>query len=430
MPYPRYGGRGQDEENYRREQGFHGNPNPWQGPEMNSGLTNVNPMALVGNLVGAMVGQMAAGGGGGLGALMAMQAGQQQGQGGWPHGNADRGVRQDQERDRERRRRRSRERSSSVRSSNYRSRSRERRSSVRGRERRGRSPVRAEHEIYVGNYPVKFREADVRKLFEESGVAVGAIRMKMDGLKVFAFAETESTEEVEKAKRMMEGKEIEGRKLRVRSSKDPDKKNGNESKRERGEDKRVQQKQKLVITREDTTKHLVQAFHDFLGRQLEGNLDDVEFRGEIESARTALAFAYSLPKDDSLKVSRKIEDTFYRDAREELSKASKGEGSAVSGGKDANGNWRSRSRSDEVASVRESEKVATETSNKEVAIETSSIKKEKNLNVKDEGWQRDEIGALEIYEINEKASEEVEEVDNDDLDNALAEADLGFTLEA
>ena len=47
-----------------------------------------------------------------------------------------------------------------------------------------RSPVRAEHEIYVGNYPVKFREADVRKLFEESGVAVGAIRMKMDGLKV------------------------------------------------------------------------------------------------------------------------------------------------------------------------------------------------------------------------------------------------------
>ena len=117
--------------------------------------------------------------------------------------------------------------------------------------------------------------------------------------------------------------------------------------------------------------------------------------------------------------------------REELSKPSKGEGSAVvSGGKDANGNWISRSRSDEVASVRESEKVATETSNKEVAIETSSIKKEKNLNVKDEGWQRDEIGALEIYEINEKASEKVEEVDNDDLDNALAETDLGFTLEA
>lgn len=106
---------------------------------------------------------------------------------------------------------------------------------------------------------------------------------------------------------MMEGKEIEGRKLRVRSSKDSDKKKESESRRGSSGEER-----KLVVTREDTTKHLVQAFHDFLGRQLEGNLGGVEFRGEIESARTALAFAYSLPKDDSLKVSRKIEDTFYR----------------------------------------------------------------------------------------------------------------------
>ena len=109
----------------------------------------------------------------------------------------------------------------------------------------------------------------------------------------------------------MEGKEIEGRKLRVRSSKDSDKKKGNETRRENRGEERAQE-QKLLITREDTTKHLVQAFHDFLGRQLEVNHSDVEFRGEIESARTALAFAYSLPKDDSLKVSRKIEDTFYR----------------------------------------------------------------------------------------------------------------------
>ena len=125
----------------------------------------------------------------------------------------------------------------------------------------------------------------------------------------FAFAETESIEEVEKAKRMMEGKEIDGRKLRVRSSIYSDKR-GNGPRRGKGEE-RVKD-EKLVITREDTTKHLVQAFHDFLGRQLKSNGDDVEFRGEVESARTALAFAFSLPKDDSLKVSRKIEDTFYR----------------------------------------------------------------------------------------------------------------------
>ena len=90
MPYPRYGGKGQDEENNRREQGFHGNPNPWQGPEMNAGLTNVNPMALVGNLVGVMVGQMAGGGDGGLGALMALQASVQSGNvDGWPHSYTD-----------------------------------------------------------------------------------------------------------------------------------------------------------------------------------------------------------------------------------------------------------------------------------------------------------------------------------------------------
>ena len=76
--------------------------------------------------------------------------------------------------------------------------------------------IRAEHEIYIGNYPVKFKEPDVRKLFEDHQVKVGAIRLKHDGLKVFAFAETDSVDEIEKAKGSMEGVEIQGRKLRVR----------------------------------------------------------------------------------------------------------------------------------------------------------------------------------------------------------------------
>ena len=228
---------------------------------------------------------------------------------------------------------------------------------------------------------------------------------------------------MEKAKRVMEGKEIEGRKLRVRSAKDSDKKKSNETTRKNRGDERTQE-QKLVITREDTTKHMVQAFHDFLGRQLEGNHSNVEFRGEIESARTALAFAYSLPQDDSLKVSRKIEDTFYRwflfalislffikiisrEAREELSKVSRKREGSGDEKQEVDGSLK-RSKSDLVAT----EKVATE---------TSSIKMEKDLDlVKDDVWQRDEIG------VDEVASEEV---DNDDLDHALAEADLGFTLD-
>ena len=47
--------------------------------------------------------------------------------------------------------------------------------------------------------------------------------------------------------------------------------------------------------------------------------------------------------------------------------------------------------------------------------------------MKNEGWQMDEIGALEKDELDEKASEEVE---NDDLDNALAEEVLELALEA
>ena len=43
---------------------------------------------------------------------------------------------------------------------------------------------RAPHEIYIGNYPVRFRENDVRKLFEEHDVKVSTIRLKHDGLKV------------------------------------------------------------------------------------------------------------------------------------------------------------------------------------------------------------------------------------------------------
>ena len=119
-----------------------------------------------------------------------------------------------------------------------------------------------------------------------------------------------------------------------------------------------------------------------------------------------------------------------RDAREELSKASKREGSTASGEKDGNSNWMSRSRSDANASETNIEQVANEKSNKGVS---RSIKKEKDLEVKDEGWQMDEIGALEKDELGEKDSEEVEEVeevDNDDLDNALAEDAPGLALEA
>ena len=100
-----------------------------------------------------------------------------------------------------------------------------------------------------------------------------------------------------------------------------------------------------------------------------------------------------------------------RDTLEELSKASRRVGSSVIGSKDreenCNGNQESWSRSEAVSLER-------------------IFKKEKDLEVKDDSWQIDEIDTPDCPE-NVKASEEAEEDDNDDLDNALAEAEL--TLE-
>ena len=43
---------------------------------------------------------------------------------------------------------------------------------------------RAEYEIYIGNYPVRFKEEDLRDLFKEHNIEVGVIRLKHDGQKV------------------------------------------------------------------------------------------------------------------------------------------------------------------------------------------------------------------------------------------------------
>jgi len=234
----------------------------------------------------------------------------------------DRGRRYD---DRDRRdRQRGRERSPARRS--YRSRSRDRRqdrrrSSAGGSRRQNKSPeTRAEHEIYIGNYPIKFKESDIRKLFEEHDVKVGAIRLKHDGLKAFAFAETDSIDQIEKAKSEMEGKEIQGRKLRVRSSKDTDKKRNEDKDRERREERERKRKAREALKKDDVKKHLVNAFVGFLGREIESESVSIDdgLKDLLDTAKTALMSAYSLPEDESLAVPRKIEDIFFKDVRDDV----------------------------------------------------------------------------------------------------------------
>merc|ERR1711915_25311 len=260
-------------------------------------------------------------------------------------------------------RRNYRSRSRERRSNGYPTSSRQRRSSGAGGggSRRDRSPEkRAEHEIYIGNYPVKFREADVRKLFEDNDIKVGAIRMKHDGLKVFAFAETESVDMVEKAKNEMEGVEIQGRKLRVRSSKDTDKKRRDERRRSgSSRDDWRSEKRKRVdrepLKREDVTKHLVASFVSFIDRELskDGKEESDEFKGLMEAAKTALKTAYNLPDDDSLRVPRSIEDIFFRDVRNDVKIESKSDvkseikeekDDTEYGEDDDDGNWKRRGR--------------------------------------------------------------------------------------
>jgi len=168
----------------------------------------------------------------------------------------------------------------------------------------------------------------VRKLFEDNGIKVATIRMKHDGLKVFAFAETESRDMIEKAKNSMEGKEINGRKLRVRSSKDKSerladaekKRENNARKRSRSRERRSMSKERRAVGRDDIKKHLVTAFISFIDRDLEAAGDDApeEFKGLMEAAKTALSTAYSLPDDDSYKVNKDIEDIFLGSVRRDI----------------------------------------------------------------------------------------------------------------
>lgn len=145
--------------------------------------------------------------------------------------------------------------------------------------------------------------------------------MKHDGLKVFAFAETSSTEQIDKAKNCMEGKEIQGRKLRVRSSKDSDKKRDKEKRDAVRMERRRSRSRYKPLKREDTKLHLVAAFHSFLCRQIqhveEG--EQQEFVEQLETAKTALQSAFKLPEDvTKLKVPRDLEDIFFRDVREDI----------------------------------------------------------------------------------------------------------------
>jgi len=147
---------------------------------------------------------------------------------------------------------------------------------------------RPQHEIYIGNYPIRFGEDDVRALFEEHGISAKSIRMKSDGIKVYSFVEVDSNEEILQAMRAMDAKMIHGRHLRVRSASDrsANKEADERSRANKGQNEK-QQVQRRELTVDDVKKHLAFAFNAFLAREVtmdEESLIKKEVKSEGEEA--------------------------------------------------------------------------------------------------------------------------------------------------
>ena len=109
----------------------------------------------------------------------------------------------------------------------------------------------------------------------------------------------------------MDSKEIHGRRLRVRSSKDKDRNDKAEAARKKFQPKRE-------LTENDVTKHLVFAFMGFLGRQMEVEGLEDEVKSKIETAKDLLKESFDIPDDESLKVSRNLELIFLQNNRREI----------------------------------------------------------------------------------------------------------------
>ena len=109
----------------------------------------------------------------------------------------------------------------------------------------------------------------------------------------------------------MDSKEIHGRRLRVRSSKDKDRNDKAEAARKKFQPKRE-------LTENDVTKHLVFAFMGFLGRQMEVEGLEDEVKSKMETAKDLLKESFDIPDDETLKVSRNLELIFLQNNRREI----------------------------------------------------------------------------------------------------------------
>jgi RNA recognition motif-containing protein len=89
-----------------------------------------------------------------------------------------------------------------------------------------------EKKIYIGNLEYGVREEDISKALEEAGLAPQSVAVIMDRMtgrsKGFGFAEFATTEEAKKAIEALDGKELNGRPMRVNMAQDKPRKPRND----------------------------------------------------------------------------------------------------------------------------------------------------------------------------------------------------------
>ena len=130
----------------------------------------------------------------------------------------------------------------------------------------------------------------------------------------FGFAETTGKEEIEKAVKALDSKELHGRRLRVRAAGDKEKKPGDpgykekeksrdrSKSRERDRGSSSSRRRNREVRVSDVKGHLTYAYIGFLEREMSEPGLNEEKKETMAQAIQVLKEAFDIPNDESLKV--------------------------------------------------------------------------------------------------------------------------------
>ncbi len=233
----------------------------------------------------------------------------------------------------------------------------------------------------------------------------------------FGFAETINREEIEKAVKALDSKEINGRRLRVRAAGDKEKKPGDSGYREKSAERDrdrdrggasssgSSRRSKKEVRVSDVKGHLAYAFIGFLQRERD-EVDVAEEKKEkMNQAIEILKDAFDIPDDDSLKVSRHLEIMFLQNNRREI-KVPESEPEKATGGR---GDSKPKEEEDSAADATETKEPTASVKVEAEDDQDDGNWKRKKTSVDDEDDDREDEAALEAANDLEKELDDVGE---------------------